>query len=111
MKRQFLVCLTALSCALLVGPAAAQKPPHRIGPILGVNFADVGGKDVDAGDLELESRTAWFLGAFAELALSRHFAIRPEVLYTQKGPASRMVLTFLRGDLILSKAILAKPPE
>lgn len=69
--------------ALMIGAAGldAQRPASRIGLLGGVNFATLSGEDVE----DLTTKTAFFGGAFFELALSPNFAIVPEVLYTMKG--------------------------
>ena len=62
-------------------PLVAQGSP-RVGPVAGINFASVGGEDVD----ETKSRTTFMAGLFAEIPVSNVFSVQPEALYTMKGP-------------------------
>lgn len=80
MKR-LVVPTLALMAGFLAAPAAAQAPAPRVGLLAGVNFARFTGEDAE----ETDGRTAFLGGAFAEFGLGRNFAIRPELLYAQKG--------------------------
>lgn len=76
--------ISILSLALLLissAPVLAQldiKPGIRAG----VNFANAGGDDVPD---EVESRTAFHVGAQVLIDPAGPFAIQPELLFTQKG--------------------------
>lgn len=75
------VLATVMVLALWTAQVWAQAPSSRAGVLGGINFSDLAGKDVE----ESSSLTGFFGGGFLELALSRNFAIAPEVLYSMKG--------------------------
>lgn len=78
--RRFFLPLLALGLAL---PAAAQT---TYGVRAGLNVSDfVGFDDGDVEVIELSPTLGFVGGVFAEVPLSPRLAIRPEVLYTQKG--------------------------
>ena len=80
MKR-FTWLATAVALAAFAAPATAQDMPMRFGVIGGVNFADVGGDDVE----DTSIRTAFDVGALAQFPLGMVLTFQPEVRYTQWG--------------------------
>lgn len=81
--RTRLVRATGLALVLSYLAVGMVEGQSRIGPIVGVNFATLGGDDVEEGDFT--RRTGFLFGAFAQLAVSPNFAIQPQVVYTMKG--------------------------
>lgn len=82
---------TLLASALVLGlalPAAAQP---TFGIRAGLNVADVSNtfEDIDSGEfgfqIDAQPRLGFVGGLFVELPLTPTFAVRPEVLYSQKG--------------------------
>lgn len=49
----------------------------------GVNFAKIGGDDINSGDVE--GLTAYHFGLVAEFGVSESFSVQPELLYSVKG--------------------------
>jgi hypothetical protein len=79
---------TLLASALLfaLAPLAAAQP--TFGVRAGLNVADVSDVDFDrVADFETDGqpRLGFVGGVFAEIPLTPTFAVRPEVLYSQKG--------------------------
>lgn len=77
---------TLLALTLALGLASAASAQTTFGLRAGLNVSDLTG--FDEGELDgAESQPSLGLvaGAFAELPLSERIAVRPEVLYSQKG--------------------------
>jgi hypothetical protein len=80
------VIVTALLLAGLAGaPASAQT--FDLGLEAGANFSSLIGKDLSSFGNATASRMGFVGGGFLSLNFSPSFAIRPEVLYEQKGAA------------------------
>ena len=75
---------TLLASALLLGlaPLAAAQPTFGIRA--GLNVASLSDFEF-AGSLDSQPRLGFAGGVFAELPLNPSFAVRPEVLFAQKG--------------------------
>lgn len=82
MKRITFLALVAL--LLLAHEATAQVQP-QYGFRAGGNLAQLSGKDNVFGKNTTDYKLGYTVGAFAEFPLSNTLALRPEVLYTQKG--------------------------
>lgn len=82
--RQSLVGAAALAALGIGGPALAQSP-ISVGPLVGINFSDIAGDDFADEFGDTSSRFGLAAGGFAEFGVSDRLAIRPEVVYTQKG--------------------------
>lgn len=50
----------------------------------GLNFASISGDDTS----DVDSRTSFYIGGFAEVKLSDKFAFQPELLYSSQGASS-----------------------
>lgn len=73
-----------LAASALAMPLAAQSPaagPARVGILAGVNSATVGGKDAE----DAERLTRVLAGVYLVKPIGNGFALRPELLYSQKG--------------------------
>ena len=57
----------------------------RIGPTIGLNFANIGGKDASSN---LSSRTGLYIGGFMTYQFSDLLALQPEIVYSMKGATS-----------------------
>lgn len=82
--RGILVGAAAFAALAAASPAAAQAP-ISMGPIVGLNFADVSGDDFADEFGDTSSRLGFAIGGFAEFGLSEMVSLRPELVYTQKG--------------------------
>lgn len=82
--RSVLVCAAALAALGSSSPALAQTP-ISVGPLLGLNFADVAGDDFSDEFGDTSYRIGFAIGGFAEFGLSDAVSLRPELVYTQKG--------------------------
>ncbi|MFZ5624465.1 MAG: porin family protein [Gemmatimonadota bacterium] len=71
--------VTALLVAM-ASPAPAQRPASVVGLQFGVNSTNLASDTEDA-----TTRSGVMLGAAVDIAVSRHFAVRPEITYTLKG--------------------------
>lgn len=80
------ILVGAATCAGLVvaSPSAAQAP-ISMGPLVGLNFADISGDDFADEFGDTNSRLGFAIGGFAEFGLSDLVSLRPELVYTQKG--------------------------
>lgn len=67
----------------LMSVAATQAQEVRLGAKGGVNFANIGGDDINGVDFK--SRTGFHIGALVEIPVSERFWVQPEVLYTAQG--------------------------
>ncbi|MTG98868.1 MULTISPECIES: porin family protein [Myroides] len=71
----------SLVAALAIGLTAnAQTPDVKIGAKAGVNFANINGSDANG-----DTRTAFHIGAVAEIFINEKFSIQPELLYSAQG--------------------------
>ncbi len=79
--RVMFYCLTLL-CSI---PSAivAQVNPRMTGLTAGINFASLGGEDVDGASSD--GRVGIAVGAFGSFLLSNAVAFQPEVIFIQKG--------------------------
>ena len=84
MKRSLAILTIVLLAGCLAGPAAAA--PWTLGFKGGLSVAELGGDDVVADATDTRNGVA--AGAFAQLELSRYFAMRLEGLYHQKGASA-----------------------
>ncbi|MEO8448666.1 MAG: porin family protein [Gemmatimonadota bacterium] len=75
-----LVCVSSAGAH----PALAQGKASTFGIMAGVNFAKLGGSDVDGA----KTRTGFLAGVFARFGVSKTFAVEPEVLFSQQGAKS-----------------------
>lgn len=82
--RKSLVCTAALAALGLGAPASAQTPVS-VGPLLGVNLADIAGDDFSDAFGSTSSRFGFAVGGFAEFGISDMLVFRPELVYSQKG--------------------------
>ena len=100
---RYSLLLLAVGLAL---PAAAQT---TFGVRAGLNVADVSNtfEDVDDFGVDAQPRLGFVGGVFAEVPLSPSFAVRPEVLYSQKG--ARAEFNDSDGDLTLKIDYLEIP--
>ena len=57
----------------------------RFGPTVGLNFANIGGKDATGN---LSTKTGLFIGGFMTYQFSDMFALEPQVVYSMKGATS-----------------------
>lgn len=71
----FLILITAAS---LVHAQSAM----RLGPEIGLNFANIGGKDANSN---LSSKTGLLIGGVFTYQFSDMFALQPEAVYSMKG--------------------------
>lgn len=70
---------------LALAPAAlSAQTPIRVGPVIGLNLADVRVSNLDEVT-DIDRRTGFLFGGFANFEVSRRFAIQPELLYSQQG--------------------------
>ncbi len=79
-----------LTMAALAPAAWAQglpTPPVQFGLEAGANFSNIIGSDVSSLATDNTNRLGFIGGGYLSLNLSPSFAIRPEVLYEQKGVA------------------------
>ena len=100
---RYSLLLLAVGLAL---PAAAQT---TFGVRAGLNVADVSNtfEDFDDFGVDAQPRLGFVGGVFAEVPLSPSFAVRPEVLYSQKG--ARADFNDSDGDLALKIDYLEIP--
>ncbi|MGE0552193.1 MAG: porin family protein [Gemmatimonadales bacterium] len=75
--------LPAALLALVPAALSAQKP-IRVGPVIGLNLADVRVSNLDEAT-DINRRNGFLFGGFANFEVSRRFAIQPELLYSQQG--------------------------
>lgn len=76
--------VAVLAASALALPLAAQSPaagPARVGILAGINSATVGGDDAD----DAERITGLVAGVYLVKPIGGGFALRPELLYSQKG--------------------------
>lgn len=73
--------LMLLAAVAVFGFSNMDAQEVKFGAKAGVNFASIGGDDT--GDLK--SRTAFHVGAMAEIGISDKFAVQPELLYSSVG--------------------------
>ncbi|TBW25763.1 porin family protein [Gramella sp. KN1008] len=63
---------------------SAHSQTTHFGFKAGVNFASIGGEDVD----EFDGRTGFHAGILAEFMITEQFGIQPELLYSMQGAES-----------------------
>lgn len=73
--------LTMGNVTLAANPADAQHLSFDVGPMAGVALGSWRGSDVRGPGF----RTSFVGGGFATIAISKYFALEPQVLYVQKG--------------------------
>jgi len=69
-----------------IGFSASAQSSGRgtsFGVLAGATFSGISGDDAQAANLK--TRTSFALGGFAQIGLSRNFAIEPQLLYLRKG--------------------------
>ncbi len=79
--------LTMAGLAPTVWAQGIPAPPFQLGLEAGANFANLIGSDVSSITSDNANRLGFVGGGYLSLNLSPSFAIRPEVLYEQKGVA------------------------
>ncbi|HVZ80156.1 MAG TPA: porin family protein [bacterium] len=95
----------ALGLATLAGAASAQN--FNIGLEAGANFANLVGSDLSMVSSANDSKLGFVGGGFLCLNFGQSFAVRPEILYEQKGNAISGTSTTTQLDYI-EVPILAK---
>lgn len=81
-RRTVISRLSAVAGLVIAATPLVAQTGVTIGPIIGVNFAKVGGADTEEG---WGSRVGIVAGGFATFQVSRSFAIHPQLLYASKG--------------------------
>jgi hypothetical protein len=84
MTRSVRWCAIFSLAALLLPVLTSAQTAVRIGPVVGVNSADVRTGNLTES-LDIDRRTGLVAGAFATIGVSPRFAIQPELLYSQQG--------------------------
>jgi len=79
--------LTTAGLAPAVWAQGVPAPPFQLGLEAGANFANLIGSDVSSITTDNANRLGFIGGGYLCLNLAPSFAIRPEVLYEQKGVA------------------------
>ncbi len=78
--------LALAACATLAAPApAASQTPIAAGPLVGLNLADITGSDFSDEFGDTSARLGFALGGFAEIGITPQIALRPELVWSQKG--------------------------
>ncbi|AHG92921.1 Outer membrane protein beta-barrel domain protein (plasmid) [Gemmatirosa kalamazoonensis] len=90
----FLSVALALHAATTAAHAQRAAAPTRFGVLGGASAATF--HDAEA---EMRHRVAALLGAYAVIAVSRHVAIRPELLYSMKGAQAREIVNSPAGPI------------
>ena len=71
---------------VMVGAALVNAQTNlRFGPMVGLNFANIGGKDATGN---LSSKTGLYIGGFMTYQFSDMFALEPQVAYSMEGATS-----------------------
>ncbi|WP_299336186.1 porin family protein [uncultured Psychroserpens sp.] len=73
--------LMLLAAVAVFGFTTMNAQEVKFGAKAGLNLASIGGDDVS----DLKSRTAFHIGAVAEIGISDKFAVQPELLYSAQG--------------------------
>jgi hypothetical protein len=73
-----------IALAVTASGASAQGGQHRLGLMVGANFATIGGEGADQ-IANKENRVGFLAGGYAEIGVHRNIAISPEAYYTMKG--------------------------
>ena len=96
MRRRLRAGLLAGLVFAAASPAVAQSGGGRgaaFGVLGGATFSTLGGPD--AAPFNFKNRASFAFGGFAQLGVSRNFAIEPQLLYIRKGAkASNANVTF-----------------
>ncbi len=71
-----------LAIAVVIGFGVSNAQSVRYGVKAGLNVSNVSNLEAD---IDYGSRTAYHLGAMAEIGLTRQFAVQPEILYSVQG--------------------------
>jgi outer membrane protein W len=109
MNRIAVVLLAGALGITLAGSSSARAAELSGGVKLGLNLADLHGKDLQEADPFLSARTGFSGGAFLEQQLSDVFAIQLEALYTQKGTKLKVTDGEDSVDLTLDLSYLEIP--
>ena len=83
MVRKLVVTAAALGLGLGLSTTASAQSVV-VGGELGLNVANVSA-EAEVFGVNTDSKTGFWGGLFAEFAVAKMFAVRPEVLYTNKG--------------------------
>jgi hypothetical protein len=79
--RNRVLALGLVALAAVGTPALAQRKEYRFGPVVGINFARLGGQDVsDAG-----TRTSFVAGIFSRSRISGDLGLETQVLWSEQG--------------------------
>lgn len=91
---------TTLALPLPAQVISANASPVRVGILAGASSTTIGGKDAD----DAERRTGFLAGLYLVKPLSGSLALRPEVLWSQKGAGTTLseAGTTVDADLKLS---------
>lgn len=73
-----------IACIVIALSGTVNAQDVKLGVKLGMNVSSVNGNQDN-----LDSKTGFVLGATAEVSLTKHFSIQPELLYSQQGAKQR----------------------
>ena len=86
---RYRTALLAIACSIALAPAGAGAQEITLGVKGGLNVSNLSVSDPDDSEAGFDSQTDFRVGAFAQFALGRVFAIQPELFYSQEGAKSR----------------------
>ncbi len=102
------ITLLAMACLAGLAPADASGQEITVGIKGGLNVSNLSVDAPEDPDFAFDSQTDFLVGGFAQFAIGQHFAVQPEVFYSQNGaktknddPSIKLNLNYVRVPLLL----------
>jgi hypothetical protein len=112
---RYRAAVVAIACSIALAPAGAWAQEVTLGVKGGLNSSNLSVDDADDPDFGFDSQTDFLVGAFAQFAFGQHFAVQPEVFYSQKGarsrdedPATTLNLNYIEIPLLLMARLASR---